>query len=412
MNIELMEKVWKNLCGTNFVIMNLDLVKYLGATKTIFLTYLLNKHEYHIRKNEVDEQGYFYLLQKDIIKKIGFSTATITRLNKQLEKEKLIKIKFTKKKNQSSPKNYYLPNYIELIKITESNQSKSKRRTNQIDRHINNNIRVNNIRVNKLTKVNIGSDEPQGNNNGSFFKSKHNQKIISYWNGLKEKYSPAIPLVKTDKPYKQIKELEILFGQLKKHIFLENNSISPVSRRMNNIPLGDKIEFDYKKHLKNLALFYRGEYEPNNKSILPRTFLGLIYNPIGKSSWLMQAIYNPPEAMSDKIEVKDHHPKTTEFFLNRLNIVASNNGLKTKLIYGIKSIAEFQKRIPVKTLNMPKLNREFGSCLNLCKNYYDWLDHQDWIEEITPACINTKGKLWKMFIKEMEEEDCEGYKLQ
>ncbi len=278
-----------------------------------------------------------------------------------------------------------------------------KRHLKENPSHINN-TRDNNTSANKLSKDNIETEV----SNNTIFGSTSSKKIISYWNKLE-----GVPRVKTAKRTKTIKGIEVFLKQIKNKSFLRNNTINPICRRKNNIPFDDTVGgFSYKKHFKNLALLYRGEYEPKNKSVLPSSLLGLIYNPMNKSSWLMQVMYNPPKPISEETLIKDTHPKVTDFFLHKLNGNVSNNGMKMKLIYGIRSISEFQKRIPAKTLDVPKLNREFGSLLKLCKNYYDWLYNQDWIEEITTAHINTNGKLWKKFIKEMEEEDCEGYRLQ
>ncbi len=112
-----------------------------------------------------------------------------------------------------------------------------------------------------------------------------------------------------------------------------------------------------------------------------------------------------------KGKTKDPNPLLTKMFMKLIDDEFSEKQ-KTTLIDGISTIDEFRKKIPKKTLNVPKLNREFGNLTNLCKNYYEWLDSLNWTDKLYVGVINADGKMWKKFIKEMEEEDCEGYKLE
>ncbi len=86
-------------------------------------------------------------------------------------------------------------------------------------------------------------------------------------------------------------------------------------------------------------------------------------------------------------------------------------GRREKLDEGIKTIVEFQKCIPEKTLDVPKIYRDFGTPERICKCYAEWLSEQNWVDSLHVGFCNANGKMWKRFIEEYTE-DYYGYRLE
>jgi len=400
-----------------YFMINKKLVRLFGIHAALFIADLISKEEYFAIRNKTQDNEWFY----NTIKNREEDTRLSDFQQRNIIK-KLIDVKILKVKLKGIPaRTYFKINHPQIIKFlngTFSSQEIKELSIQEIkeldtekinyykdNKNKDNNNKHKNNNDTKVSMETLGKVSKGITNN--VFKSKYAEKVISYQNKIADKIK-GLPHVRITKRNPSIEELELYFKLLKGNTFLQNNSINSISRKINNIPFKDEIEFNYKKHINRLSLLYKGEYEPRKKSILPKSLLRLIYNPKSEISWLMQVMYNSPKKVSDR-QVKDNHPEITKFFIDKFNGTVIN---QNKLVLGIRSIVNFTKHIPKKTLKVSKLRRDFGEPLSLCENYYDWLEHQNWIDEIESIQINANGKLWKMFIKEVEEEDCDGYKLQ
>jgi hypothetical protein len=95
----------------------------------------------------------------------------------------------------------------------------------------------------------------------------------------------------------------------------------------------------------------------------------------------------------------------TNLFIDLFEI--RNDTDKVRLIDGIKTLVEYQKKIK---LRVPKMHRLYGTSYKLCKTYCEWIGAQEWVDTIQIGMIRADGKMFKRFIKE-QEEDCFGYEL-
>lgn len=401
-----------------YFMINKKLVRLFGIHAALFIADLISKEGYFAIRNKTQDNEWFY----NTIKNREEDTRLSDFQQRNIIK-KLIDVKILKVKLKGIPaRTYFKINHPQIIKFLNGTYSSQEikelsiQEIKELESEKINNYKDNKNKHNKnkhkndtnIVSIKTLGKVSKGITNG-VFKSPYTEKVITYQNKRADEIK-GFPHVRITKRSASIEKLELWFKLLKSNTFLPTNSINAPSRRMNNIPSKDKIKFDYKKHINRLSLLYKGEYEPRKKSILPKSLLGLIYNPMNKTSWLMNVMYNPPKLISDK-QVKDNHPEITKFFLDKFNGNVIN---QNKLISGIRSIVNFTKHIPSKTMKVSVLKREFGNPLNLCKNYYDYLERQTtWMkDEIESNLIKTDNKLWNKFIKEAEEEDCDGYKLQ
>jgi hypothetical protein len=106
-----------------------------------------------------------------------------------------------------------------------------------------------------------------------------------------------------------------------------------------------------------------------------------------------------------KASADDPNPIITKYICSRLSF--SDPTDKARLIPGVQTLVDYQKLINLRTAAMERM---FNTPLALCKTYIKWMEYQDWIEQIVIGHVRADGKMFKKFVKEMEEE-CNGYKL-
>lgn len=245
-----------------------------------------------------------------------------------------------------------------------------------------------------------GSKSPISEN--GIFHSNLTKRIITRYN--KEKN--ILCRVNINKRTKVIENIEKNIRLLKEGKFQTKNRIDDKFRKLNNIPFEDKKYSitEIEEGFRNLVLMFDDSYHPITK---PKGSLSsLIYNPVTKGSWLLEAIYNPPKLIKKKKEFTPDHPEVFNLFKEEFKI--SND---VKLNEGIETINEFQKQIPEFALKQVMIRGDFGSLLIITKTYITWLKRQEWLTEIHAGMINAKSKLWDKFIDEYANEKYGGFNL-
>ena len=121
---------------------NKILMKNIGVTNAIWISSMLSKYKYFRDKNMLDDEGYFYNLQSEIEKDIGFSRSTQNRIIKFLIDIKILDVK----RKDIPAKNYYKINISELSRY-------SKRE--HLDAPIKGNINNNNKKLEKSSFTNL-----------------------------------------------------------------------------------------------------------------------------------------------------------------------------------------------------------------------------------------------------------------
>ncbi len=351
-----------------------------------------------------NKEGYCWAGNRYFAELYGVSSNTISTWISSLVSKGHVKLELTVNEKVGTRRKMYITN--NLYGGIENQVPPSRKSSRRISNSNINNSNINNtlLHNDNVSKKNV-VDKKGEKKKEPIFKSRFAKEFIQEWNSL-----PYVTKVNITKRTKVIEHIENYLHQLRKGTYFKTNMIDPLYSKRNNIPSKGSRKYsedELLKAIKPLSHFYKGEYVSKKK---PNGSLSsLIYDKWNQYSYLLQAIHNPPKLISDK-QVKDNHPEITKFFLSKLN---GNDINRNKLISGIRSIVNFTKHIPKKTLGVSKLKREFGQPLSLCESYYEYLDRQEWIkDEITSAQINANGGLWKLFIKEAEELDCNGYKLQ
>ncbi len=99
----------------------------------------------------------------------------------------------------------------------------------------------------------------------------------------------------------------------------------------------------------------------------------------------------------------DTNPVLTKMFMKLIE-GELNEKQKTILIDGISTIVKFQKNIPKRTFEIPEVRSEFGTASATCKCYIEWIEEQDWIDNIHVGIINDNNDVFRKFVKEYEDD--------
>lgn len=130
----------------------------LNSDSKLLYAFLRNRHQLSVRNNQIDENGYIYLIftRKELQEKLNLSDKTVTKAFKQLVSVKLI---YEKKQGNNKP------NIIYIGKINHVQDNKNWSRRNYDCGTVNfttpdtENLRVSNKDFNKKDKYNIGKDQ-------------------------------------------------------------------------------------------------------------------------------------------------------------------------------------------------------------------------------------------------------------
>lgn len=357
-----------------------------------------------------DSTGFCWASNKYFAKLYDVDKITISGWINSLVKEGYIKSEVIRKKEEGTERKIYI--IFNQDKGKDLPPYKGKDLTPQIKtlRHYNS-TSINNTSSNNISKdiydfrvnptIMDGSKSPISEN--GIFHSNLTKRIVTRYN--KEKN--ILCRVNIKKRTKVIENIEKNIRLLKEGKFQTKNRIDDKFRKLNNIPFEDKKYSitEIEEGFKNLVLMFDSSYHPINK---PKGSLSsLIYNPVTKTSWLLEAIYNPPKPLKRQREFTPDFPEISDMFKKEFNTVTND----FKLNAGINSIDNFQKQIPEFALKQNVINREFGSLEAICKTYINWLKHQDWLEEVGVGLITAEGKMWKRFIEEYEKEVYGGFNL-
>lgn len=252
------------------------------------------------------------------------------------------------------------------------------------------------------TDINVSKDtyiDSKESNNGCFGK-----RCINVWN--------EFSFVQHHKSEKVIKEVDDRMKELIEGSFAKDKSFDTEYFRRNRIsPTKQYSKKELLEGVKNVALFLKKGYPPESKRNIPRDLPSLIYNSRKGTSMFLSSLTSPPLPLSEKRFIRDSYPQSTNYFINNLFKGEMSDNDRAKLIRGIKSIEEFRRQIPKASLDVPKIRGTFSDMLGVCWAYTEWLEEQDWIEEIVVGMISAEGKMFSKFIKECEEDYC-GHQLQ
>jgi hypothetical protein len=242
-------------------------------------------------------------------------------------------------------------------------------------------------------------------------KNPFTKKCIDVWNEY-----PFTQNITTSHKTKLIIKLDKYVKQLLNGTFTtsrDNKTFDVDWFKGNSIPVPFKklTKKEILVTIKRTALYKKDGYFTEDKYNMPKDLPSLMYNSRTGKSWFLLAYYKEPKPFN--IPIADPDPETSEYLIGKMNGAydSSKNADKIKLFNGIKSFAAFIDNIPETSLRIFKINSELGTHFRIAKEYVYWLEHQDFIDEISLPILNTDNKLWRRFIKE-KQEDYGGYKLQ
>jgi len=245
------------------------------------------------------------------------------------------------------------------------------------------------------------------------FKSPFTKKCIIEWNNI-----PFTQNILITRRTKTITKLERYITQLLKGTFMsgrDNKTFDMEWFNQNKIPV-HTVPFTKKEILvtiKNTSLYSKEGYFTENKSYMPKDLATLMYNPRTGRSWFLLAFHKKPKPFNPTLV--DPDPKTSKYLCKVLGISYDSPlnayPIKCKLFAGINSIRKFVMNIPKKSTAKFKIRNEVGTPYRIAKQYIEWIEHQDWIDNgVKLSILNANNRLWKKFIKDKERE-YDGYKL-
>lgn len=111
------------LVSTGFIAMNKILVTKLGVVETLFLSALMDKHKYFLKKNIViNDDDFFYFIRDDMEQEFGVTVEQQKRVSPKMAKLGLIEIKM-----MGSPyRKYFKINYEKIYSLFMSGNNKSQ----------------------------------------------------------------------------------------------------------------------------------------------------------------------------------------------------------------------------------------------------------------------------------------------
>jgi|TARA_Y100000310_G_scaffold218179_1_gene219358 hypothetical protein len=227
------------------------------------------------------------------------------------------------------------------------------------------------------------------------YKKTFGNRCVQLWNKFSFTRTHESPFIITriDDYMKQLTEGTFCLDKNIDIKYFKKNNISTNGRKYTKTELLQGI--------KNVVLFFKEGYP----KVHTKDLAHLIYNPRTGTSIYLSVIDSPPRPLKDTTKVKDSNPNLSKLFsFPDLDLYPTD---KMKLINGVETLINYQGKIH---LRMPKMERLFGTPYLLCKTYKEWLNSQNWVDEIKVGMIRADGKMFKRFIKEMEDE-CFGYKL-
>jgi hypothetical protein len=272
------------------------------------------------------------------------------------------------------------------------------------DRYLKDNTTVIKKITNTNTKDNKLSKDSKTSVKSTEFITSSTKAIIEKWNLQKVDY-PHLKKTDVKKKTNTNQDIQKYIKQLKKGTFLKGKVLNKELIKFNNIPKKMKPMSikEIQETIRTMLKYLIDGYSPVSKKSVG-SLSEMIYSRHFQSSYFLQALYNAPNPIQ---ATKDPDPKASEYLITHLGFEVPDY---QKLYHGVKSIQDFVNNIPKKSMDIRKIKGEVGTTLRMCKKYTYWLDHQDWIDSISIPILNTNNKLWKKFIKELED-DYQGNRL-
>ena len=243
------------------------------------------------------------------------------------------------------------------------------------------------------------------------FKAVRFKAYILHWNSL-----PNIKKVMINRPSYVVQRLEKYFRQLEKGEFLnpKNKKLNTEWFKEKRIPLVKRkfMRDDIRRAMSQTAMYHKEGYWGNK---LPKDLPTLMYNKNKQNSWFMKAFLCPPKplAIDPNRPITDNNREVSVYIEEQVN--GGYNGDKysdrCKLVACSKSFKLFCDKIPAESMEVYKIFHEMGDPLRLCKEYIWWIEHHDWVEDITLGIMNTDNKLFERFVRD-KQHDYQDYKLQ
>lgn len=241
------------------------------------------------------------------------------------------------------------------------------------------------------TSINNNKEDDSSSSN---LKRSFGYRCIKIWNAFPYTMNHRSPAI--------IKTIDTYMKELMKGTFPINRVINEgYFERHKIIAEGVYTKSELIQGIKNVALYSKEGYQ----HMVTKDLSSLIYNPRTGTSIFLSVIDEPPKPLSEERPIHDATPKLTALFTPLFNGTIMED--KVRLIEGIHTLNVYQKKIHVR---IPKMERLFGTPYKLCKTYIEWLEDQEWLEEIKVGHIKSDGKMFRKFVDDMEEE-CNGYKL-
>lgn len=116
------DNIFYTLIGGDTFFINKKLLASLGIELSCLLTYLIEKKQNNVEKDEITEDGYFSVTDTDICIYTGIDSVKLAKIKKRGINKELIFIK----KMEGSEKVFYKPNYEKIFDIMMSEKSISE----------------------------------------------------------------------------------------------------------------------------------------------------------------------------------------------------------------------------------------------------------------------------------------------
>ncbi len=312
---------------------------------------------------------------------LGKSESSVTKLIAGLKKKGIVKRVYYDGRTRG----------LRIVKTYYSGQEKLTIENSK-------NLLHNNKRDNK-NKVILSKDSKNfSSSNGHL--TTFTKEMISNWNLLKENY-PHIKKTDVKKKTNTNQNIQRYLKELKAGTFLRGKEFSKQLKEFNNLPTKMKplTTKEIIKGIKTMMLFLKEGYPPESKKSVG-SLESMFYSKHFQSSYFLQALYNPPRPIQ---VIKDPDNKVSLHiiqFLDKQKVFQPED--EVTVFKAIKSIQEFVEKIPERTKKRFKSETRL---LGLVKKYIQNSEHNDfWINTLSPAHFNIKHKLWKNFIRDLEDE--------
>ena len=416
-NQKKLENVLLDLYATGgaFLAVNKKMLSILGPSKTLFISNLVDKLNYHIKHNPKKvKDNWFFQTHEQQIKVIGAPEYTIRKCKKYFKEIGVLEIV----QRGLPAKEWYHLNMDKLHtfieentlgnEITEPLESPKSSTLGSIESAMHKENKDNTSF--KKDKRSLGSEEPDAS------KMKRGapkpNSLLVYWNTLPNLQTHGNTTTKT------YKGAVSLLRQLKTGTFFRRNAINKDFLKQHKIP----EEYTTKKWtdeeikvgmvaLSKLATPGYGEWG-NDKTTIPKGLPAMLFNPHTGSSLFMMVVKKPPKliANGDPDEIVDYESlrlvgKPQIVFrkiLTQFQTLTDTKNTSKKLIQSVEELIYFHSEILKRSSNIDYHIGPVGRPQKFCSAYVEWLkeENSDGFR-ITPKMIGPESARWDDFLKSL-----------